>query len=382
MSIIYFTPLNSKTKILIFFIFITCFCYIAPKLYGGIDLYNYTLIDNFCQILLIIPYFIEHKFDKKSILPDNLTISKRDIIILILIIIINFCNTIIYITYDETLSFLVNLFIMYNAETIFLMILSIYCFKYKYYAHHLIGIILFIISVSIIDLYKIKFNHKELIYDWQHISISILNIIFESVLVTYKKYLVEVKYFSFCIVSFLFGVISILSIIILLILKLFNTNVMCFYDNCITIFDFIDLYFQKNIKFLGFIFSIVCISTFYFFYYYTFSLFTTSHVLLSFYISIIISIFMKDAKIIKTTLNWIALSILILFSMFGLFIFLEIIEIGIFNLNKYTRRTISQRSEQQVKEDLKLLEDVTAEEDEDDENKNVEFSPGYLIKFD
>ena len=68
--------------------------------------------------------------------------------------------------------------------------------------------------------------------------------------------------------------------------------------------------------------------------------------------------------------------------MFGLFIFLEIIEIGIFNLNKYTRRTISQRSEQQVKEDLKLLEDVTAEEDEDYENKNVEFSPGYLIKFD
>ena len=342
MSIIYFTPLNDKTKILIFFIFITCFCNIVPKLYGGIDLYNYTLIDNFCQILLIIPHFIEHKFDKKSILPDNYTISKRDIIILILIliIIINFCNTIIYIIYDATLSFLVNLFIMYNGEMIFLMILSIYCFKYKYYKHHLIGIIIFIISVSIIDHYKIKFNRKELIYDWQHISISILNIIFESVLVTYKKYLIEVKYFSFCIVSFLFGVISIISIIILLIFKLFNTNVMCFYDNCITIFDFIDLYFQKNIKFLGFIFSIVCITTFYFFYYSTFSLFTTSHVLLSFYISIIISIFMKDAKIIKTTGNWITLSIFILFSMFGLFIFLEIIEIDIFNLNKYTRRTI------------------------------------------
>ena len=66
--------------------------------------------------------------------------------------------------------------------------------------------------------------------------------------------------------------------------------------------------------------------------------------------------------------------------MFGLFIYLEIIELNIFNLNKYTRRMISERGAQQIKEDLKLLEDITAEEDEEDENKNVEFSPRYLIK--
>ena len=119
---------------------------------------------------------------------------------------------------------------------------------------------------------------------------------------------------------------------------------------------------------------------FFFFYYDTFSLFTTSHVLLFFYISIIISIFIEETKNIKTTFTWIILSILVLFSMFGLFIYLEIIELNIFNLNKYTRRMISERGAQQIKEDLKLLEDITAEEDEEDENKNVEFSPGYLIK--
>ena len=119
---------------------------------------------------------------------------------------------------------------------------------------------------------------------------------------------------------------------------------------------------------------------FFFFYYDTFSLFTTSHVLLFFYISIIISIFIEGTKNIKTTFTWIILSILVLFSMFGLFIYLEIIELNIFNLNKYTRRMISERGAQQIKEDLKLLEDITAEEDEEDENKNVEFSPGYLIK--
>ena len=119
---------------------------------------------------------------------------------------------------------------------------------------------------------------------------------------------------------------------------------------------------------------------FFFFYYDTFSLFTTSHVLLFFYISIIISIFIEETKNIKTTFTWIILSILVLFSMFGLFIYLEIIELNIFNLNKYTKRMISERGAQLIKEDLKLLEDITPEEDEDDKNKNVEFSPGYLIE--
>ena len=215
MSIIYFTPLNEKTKILITFIFISCFCSIAPQFYGGIGLYNYALIDSFCQILVSIPYFIWIMIYKKSIIPENLSFSKRDIVILILIAIINFCNIIIYILYDETVAFLENLFITYNGEMIFLMILSIYYFKYKYFAHHLVGIIIFIISMAIIDYYRIKFNNEEIIFDWKHISLASLQIIIESVLITYKKYLVDIKFFSFFAVAFLFGSISIISIIIL-----------------------------------------------------------------------------------------------------------------------------------------------------------------------
>ena len=180
---------------------------------------------------------------KKSIIPENLSFSKTDIVILILITIINFCNIIIYILYDETIGFLENLFITYNGEMIFLMILSIYIFKYKYYAHHLVGIIIFIISMAIIDYYKIKFNHEEIIFEWKHISLSVLHIIIESVLITYKKYLVDTKYFSFFTVAFLFGSISIISIIILLIFKSFSAYALCFHEHCISILDFIDEYF-------------------------------------------------------------------------------------------------------------------------------------------
>ena len=71
---------------------------------------------------------------------------------------------------------------------------------------------------------------------------------------------------------------------------------------------------------------------------------------------------------------------MVLLSIFGLFIYLEILELNIFKLNENTRRAISQRGEKQVKEDLKLLNDILGDENEDDENKMVEVSPGYLIK--
>ena len=197
---------------------------------------------------------------------------------------------------------------------------------------------------------------------------------------TYKKYLADIKYFSFYSLSFIFGFLNIISIIILLIFKSFNKYDICFNKNCISIFDFVEIYFQKKINLiLSFIFSIIFISLFFFFYYSTFYHFTTNHVLLAFYIYIIISVIMEGIKNIKSSFNWIMISLLILFSMFGLFIYLEIIELNIFNLNKNTRRAISERANQQVKEDLTILEDINDDEGQDENKEMVEISPGYLI---
>ena len=90
-------------------------------------------------------------------------------------------------------------------------------------------------------------------------------------------------------------------------------------------------------------------------------------------------------------LEWIILIISILFSIIGLSIYLELIELNFCNLNEYTKRNISKRGiEQQKSNELIKVEKIIDDEDDEDNDDNkknseekvlIEISPGYIIKI-
>ena len=96
-------------------------------------------------------------------------------------------------------------FINIGIEMVFLTTVSIFLLKYKYFRHHVISMILFIILGNICD-YVLHYYSHMFDYGPLMIVIQIISIFTDVIYYYYEKYLLEKLYYPYWEVSFLNGI--------------------------------------------------------------------------------------------------------------------------------------------------------------------------------
>ena len=308
---------------------------------------------------------------------------------------IDLVQAIIYIIFDDTLFFICNLFNRFNLDMILLEFLALYTSNTGYFCHHTLGQIILFASSILVDIYRI-YDEKNLNLDWKHYLLLFLDWIIQDTILAYKKYLIDIKFISPFSICFLFSSINISLILILYFsFRYFDKYFICLEKTCFNIFTFdIDKY--KNNYHLAFSLSlsIICDCIFFFFYYNIFTLFTTNHLIIPFYIYEMIITIKRAKKNKIEPIGWLMLSLTLFFMFFGLFIFLEIIELNFCNLSNNIKIKIAERArEPQIDKILSekineveggLFEEENEEgegEGESEQSKLVEIFPGYLVEF-
>ena len=96
-----------------------------------------------------------------------------------------------------------------SLELIFICIVSIILLKYKFFIHHIISIVIFILTSFFIDL--ILGNFPDLINRGiLYIILSIASVIIDALDYGYQKYMMDVFYYSYWSVSFTIGITNLI----------------------------------------------------------------------------------------------------------------------------------------------------------------------------
>ncbi len=114
------------------------------------------------------------------------------------------------VSYAESNLFMVHDFIVLSIEMVFMTIFSRYLLKNKFFKHHIISIILFIILGIICDViiknYGSKFNSSSnkmfLIVN----AIQIINCVTDTLYYCYQKYMMEILYYPYWNIAFIPGI--------------------------------------------------------------------------------------------------------------------------------------------------------------------------------
>ena len=254
-------------------------------------------------------------------------------------------------------------FIIIFFEMVFMVLVSICLLKYRYYKHHIISMVLFLIFGIIAEVILQIYND----IDWKFIiimSIRILEVGVNATYYCYQKYLMEKLYCPYWNVAFVQGVVMFLFATIFLIIALVDPDKE---KSTLTFIKMIYLYFKTNIGLaigklillfaLNSIMSLLAILIIYYF--------GPNFVLTTFQISRI------TMDLINIEAKQLYVIIFFILQFISLMIHLEIIELNFCGLNKYTKRNIELRGI----EDL-LLEgrDSTADSQKVDVNKDYDLT--------
>ena len=243
---------------------------------------------------------------------------------------------------DEENHSVEDLFINDALEIIFLTLSTYLGLKYKYYIHHVISIIIFVILCITIDLILENFKYIDTITLINSITIVLVN----SIIYSYFKYLIAVKYYFFMDVLFALGIfniiVHILSISIILIVQHINgTNKLLFQffnyynENGIGV---IVLQFMIGLVLIGF-----CVG---FLEFLIMNELTPNYIIIAFCLAKIPTTIYS----IEGTNRWIIL-IVSIFQIISLLFYLEIFEFNFCNLNHNTKKNIEERERKQNNED-------------------------------
>ena len=237
-------------------------------------------------------------------------------------------------------------FIILSFETIFLLGLSKLLLKYKYYIHHIISIIIFMIFGIFCDIILNSYNHNSEHFFLINL-IRIIQAALETLFYCYQKYMMEKLYYPYWNVSFIPGVaLFFLCTTALTIILIYPEN-----ELSISFYSYFNgedygLKFGKII----FIFIIYIISR-------------PLIILILFYfmpnfILIIMQLSYITQNIIDNSADKLYSIIFYIIEFIALMIHLEILELNFCGLNKNTRRNIDLRS----KSDLSI-EDIYSNAD-------------------
>ena len=257
-------------------------------------------------------------------------------------------------------------------EIVFIVIISKFLLKMKLYIHHYIGLITFTILSFAID---ICFNLSLFKPTYFFVIIYCIELFFDALFITYEKYMMDKLYYSPYKIIFYVGLLFLVACVFFTILILIKGNML--YDGKSYKLQSFSDYFDEN-GISGPIVHIVYLTSFRFFlnilkiltvYY-----FTQFHTYTAYILIKVFDLLLKKENDYKyfTLLFFV-------FQFLGLLVFLEIIELNFFGLNKNTKKNIEIR---EIQENTKLMD----ENDRDSEvgvnlNKNkIEYTPGYLIE--
>ena len=242
-----------------------------------------------------------------------------------------------------------------SIEALFMTILSIFLLKYKYFIHHKISLLLFILLSISIDfilnnfIFILNVDTNTVIY---YLISYLIMLSFDSISLTYQKYMIDVLYYSPYIVFFALG------------LYLFLFNIYTSLQSFISGTKIFDMFFPDNkvkpilLISLGYI---VIRFIYYIFMIFTIFYFTPNHLLISLELAKILNLFISN----ESKSKYYAI-IPIFFQFFSLLIFLEVIELNFCGLNSNTRFNITKREIEEMKE-------------EETRDSLVEIEPGYLV---
>ena len=259
-------------------------------------------------------------------------------------------------------------------EIIFILIVSKILLKTRLYVHHYIGLLIFIIfSLGIDILVGMNIFKPGALFFF----IYCIYLLFDSIYITYEKYMMDKLYYSPFIIVFAIGLLFLVTPTICAILIFIKGN-MVKVGAKYKLQKFSD-YFQENdykdviihivyLTSFRYVINILKILTIYYF--------TQNHIYTTY-------VFIKLVDYLIRKKHWIRFLsiILFVFQFLGLLIYLEIIELNFLKLNKNTKNNIKKR---ELNEDILLLSDEDSRKSDVEEDgiiKNkVEISPGYIIE--
>ena len=385
-GLIEFPKLDKKAKLVIIFLAYTCISYlINDGIVSGILPYENQFFDKICQFLIYIPNFIyieiknkKHSYKVEEEEEDifnqrrvntfkNINFTRKDKIILIIMIIVDILNDSFYTIFDERINPSNGSFAWLNILLICTLIFSFFYSNQIYYKHRLLSLFIIIVLTSIVDVFKIVNNKDDYKLSTKNVRIIVILTIMDAIVICYKNYLLGNKNFRIEIVSFSFGFIIFLSFIILMIMQYYIGDSMFFNEHP----DFVNFGY-KTLKDWGKIFfSFIVNSIDFFLYYKILKEFSPFHVNLSYIICRYLPNIQDSYTETNKTLLLIIFSIFFIIVFLCFLVFLEIMELNFCNLNFYTRRNILKR-EQKEKEDLTLgiEDDISSEEGKKSINKN------------
>ena len=250
----------------------------------------------------------------------------------------------------------VETFFEQGIQMVLLAVISIFLLNYKYYIHNIIAIILFLCSSLGIDLIvgyfkiKIETHYLAIILEYIYILTDCINI-------CYIKYMMEKWYYPYWNLYFVLGLFlfSVATIALFIILILGKNSDILFVQGFFG-------YFEKTN--IGIILGKILITMVLYFFQ------SSLYILTLFYFSPdYILIMLQFSKLTNLLFNLPSkhyyFLILFIFQIFCLLIYLEIIELNFFGLNKNTKRNIRTRSLSEI------LVGKNNNEDNDTDNQGI-----------
>ena len=254
-------------------------------------------------------------------------------------------------------------FVNIGVEILLLTIVSIFFLKYKYYAHHIVSIVAFIILGNICD-GVLGYYPKLIEYGLLANFIQLLSLVADVINYYYQKYMMEVLYYPYWKICLGIGSPLFCAATLLLIFVLVENK------SDIAIVSQFYLYFEKVnpgliigkqllTLILYFITTSLSMLNIYFF--------NPNFILIGFHLPKFVQILIDEEPEKYYSLIFFALQF------FSLLIYLEIIELNFCNLNKNTKRNI----------ELRGILDFSGENGRDStaDRGNIDINKDYFIEF-
>ena len=247
-----------------------------------------------------------------------------------------------------------------GSEIIIVFIITSLFMNYKYYIHHIISLIIFIISCIVIDIMLKTFQKNTIESKFIQLAYAII----EAIWYCYVRYMIESKYHYYWNILFIVGTTNLilysLVFIVLFFMKESTNNPDIFanldYYSTENITDIIIRCFVKLI-FYGVAYNILEMETL--------SKFSINHIFAFYELSKIPGLFIEN----ESLLDWLSI-IPALLQVIILFFYLEIFEYNFCNLNKNTKRNIQKREKTDNFEFIK-----------DDTNSLIEMASNYYVEY-
>ena len=315
------------------------------------------------EAIIIFLYFLETKLSKLSKNCNEQTNFLFSFLLILLCFILHFLLNIVPIffslefTKNDLLDFIINILSMISMS-----IFSIFILHYKYYQHHFIGVLIVFIGIIIHALFL---SSEHLPNTFLNSILIIIIYVISSLIEVIEKYLIDIQYINPYLIISLQGIIGVVVIGILLLI--FN-NIPCpkeasFCEKEKMIEDFNEtmrILFSNKESIIGIILMFFGICGFNIFRMKTIQIYSPTHrvltnIITSFLHWIFVDLIFYNYFEMKLTdtLEIIIVKLISYFiSLIGLSIFLEIIIINAFNLNRNTNKAITERIDKELEPNL------------------------------